>query len=47
MPETPKAHAAAFRNSHFFLLLGWMTYFILRITRGSERIHRLLRQHDR
>src|SRR5260370_537494 len=22
MPETPKAHAAAFRNSHFFLLLG-------------------------
>src|SRR5207248_11473425 len=22
MPETPKADAAAFRNSHFFLLLG-------------------------
>jgi glycerate 2-kinase len=22
MPETPKAHGAAFRNSHFFLLLG-------------------------
>jgi len=44
-PETPKADAAAFRNSHFFLLLGMDDLFHPAHHAAKRRDHRLLRQY--